>query len=41
MYLYAEYLNKHTKEIKRTELIRLSSDMDELLNLNSPSDRKC
>src|SRR5699024_11959678 len=36
MYLYAEYLNKHTKEIKRTEVIRLSSDMEEMINLNSP-----
>ena len=39
MYLYAEYLNKHTKEIKRTEFIRLSSDIDEMINLNSPFDK--
>lgn len=39
MYLYAEYLNKHTKEIKQTELIRLSNDMDEMINLNRPFDK--
>src|SRR5699024_12256874 len=39
MYLYAEYINKHTKEIKRTEFIRLSSDMEEMINLNSPFDK--
>lgn len=39
VYLYAEYLNKHTKEIKRTEFIRLSSDMEEMINLNSPFDK--
>ena len=39
MYLYAEYLNKHTKEIKRTEFIRLSSDIDEMINSNSPFDK--
>lgn len=39
MYLYAEYLNKYTKEIKRTEFIRLSSDIDEMINLNNPFEK--
>ncbi|WP_080871734.1 hypothetical protein [Oceanobacillus timonensis] len=39
MYLYAEYLNKHTQERKRTEFVRLSSDMDEMINLNVPFDK--
>lgn len=39
MYLYAEYQIKHTKEIKRTEFICLSSDIDEMINLNSPFDK--
>lgn len=39
LYLYAEYLNKHTKKIKRTEFIRLSSDIDEMINLNNPFEK--
>jgi|SRR5690625_263993 len=39
MYLYAEYRKKHTKEIKQTEFISLSSDIDEMINLNSPFDK--
>lgn len=38
MYLYAEYLNNHTKEIKRTEFIYLVSDFDKMISLNSPFD---
>lgn len=39
MYLYAECLNKHTKEMKRTEFVRLSSNIEEIINLNSPFDK--
>lgn len=38
LYLYAEYLNKHTQESKRTEFVQLSMDLDNMINLNTAFD---